>query len=110
MLKEYRHEEAYPGPAGCRVHHARGLRAFPVGNRESDEDTISSTNSAIAGLLGNGVRIEIKDVRKLGSPKSSAASYKCDVEWTATLPVLGDSKKLGTLTFMKASDGWAVSE
>jgi|APIni6443716594_1056825.scaffolds.fasta_scaffold1696459_1 hypothetical protein len=74
------------------------------------KDSIGSTNSAIAGLLGNGVRIEIRDVRKLGCEKSSAASYKCDVEWTATLPVLGDSKKLGTLTFMKASDGWAVSE
>jgi hypothetical protein len=74
------------------------------------KDSIGSANSAITGLLGDSVRIEIRDVRKLGCEKASAASYKCDVEWTATLPVLGESKKLGTLTFMKASDGWVVSK
>lgn len=74
------------------------------------KDSLGSTNSAITGLLGDAAKIEIRDVRKLGCEKSSAASYRCDVEWTATLPLLGESKKLGTLTFMKATDGWAVTE
>lgn len=74
------------------------------------KDSLGSTNNAITGLLGDAAKIEIRDVKKLGCEKSSAASYKCDVEWTATVPLLGESKKLGTLTFMKASDGWVVSK
>jgi len=74
------------------------------------KDSISSTNSAVTGIFGKSAAIEIRDVKKLGCEKSSAAGYKCDVEWTSTVPLLGDSKQNGTLVFMKGSEGWTVSK
>jgi hypothetical protein len=73
-------------------------------------DSLTPTNSAVTGIFGKAAAIEIKDVKKLGCEKNSAAGYKCDVEWTSTVPVLGASKQNGTLVFMKGSDGWTVSK
>ena len=73
------------------------------------KDSIGSTNSAIAGLLGNGVRIEIRDVRKLGcveQRRQLQVRRRMDRDPAGA----GRLEEAGTLTFMKASDGWAVSE
>lgn len=72
--------------------------------------SVGPANSVMGGLFGQSTQIEIKEVKKLGCEKSSPAGYRCDVEWTATVPVLGDTRHTGTFDFIKGSDGWTVSK
>lgn len=67
-------------------------------------------NGVMRGLFGQSAQIEIKEVKKLGCEKSSPAGYRCDVEWTSTVPVLGDARHTDTFTFMKGSEGWTVTK
>jgi len=74
------------------------------------KDSLRSTNGTLSGIFGDSARLEIRDVRKLGCEKSSPSGYRCDVEWTSSVPVLGESKKRETLNFMKGSEGWALTK
>lgn len=67
-------------------------------------------NGVLRGLFGQSAQVEIKDVKKLGCEKSSPAGYRCDVEWTSTLPVLGESRHTDSFNFIKGSDGWTISK
>ena len=74
------------------------------------KDSLRSTNGTLTGVFGDSAKLEIRDVRKLGCEKSSPSGYRCDVEWTSVVPVLGESKKRGTLNLMKGSEGWALTQ
>jgi hypothetical protein len=70
--------------------------------------SVAPASGLVGGLLGGDAKIEIRDVRKLGCDKASAAGYRCDVEWVSQAPIVGERKHLETLTLIEASDGWTI--
>jgi hypothetical protein len=59
--------------------------------------------------LPAGMRTEVISVRKVGC-KEDGAGYRCDIELKVKAPIVGEQSGTRSARFVKASDGWTMSQ
>lgn len=76
--------------------------------------SVEASNQQLNKLGGNlvpaGLKTEVHAVKKVGCAKAEgSAGFNCDVEVDATAPIVGRSKQLQQLRFVKGEEGWQVA-
>jgi hypothetical protein len=94
---------------GC----SRGPSAAEVDQAVRAE--LEKTNSVMkqlgSMLFGEAGGTQVHEVKRLDCAEArDAAGYNCDVEIDMTAPLVGRSKSVASLRFVKTTDGWRVVE
>lgn len=78
--------------------------------KASAEATNQQLKQIGGDLLPASAQTQVHEVKKIGCAKAEGeAGFNCDVEVDMTAPLMGRSKQMQKLRFVKADDGWRIA-